>query len=226
MIRVFIGYDPREAIAFHVCADSIIRNSSQPVEITPLYLPHLNNYKELHTDGSNQFIYSRFLVPALCDYHGFALFMDGDMVVNGDVSELFDIAASNYSVSAWVCKHDYKTNQPIKYLGNKNQDYPRKNWSSVILWNCASFPNRKLTPEYVQNATGAELHRFKWIPDERIGEIPLDWNWLVGEYEPNPKAKLHHYTLGVPEFPEYANSDHSKEWKHAKTLMLQCGEQP
>lgn len=150
--------------------------------------------------------------------------MDGDMVVNGDVAELFDMAQANYGVSAWVCQHDYKTKQQIKYLGNRNEDYPRKNWSSVILWNCASFPNRKLTPEYVQKATGADLHRFGWIGDDRIGEIPPAWNWLVSEYEPNPDAKLLHYTLGIPDFPEYADCDHAEDWRKAKALMTNCGE--
>ena len=150
--------------------------------------------------------------------------MDGDMVVNGDVSELFNIAQANYGTSAWVCKHNYQTKQQIKYLGNRNEDYPRKNWSSVILWNCASFPNRKLTPEYVQKATGAELHRFGWIGDDRIGEIPLEWNWLVSEYEPNHDAKLLHYTLGIPDFPEYADCDHADDWRKAKALMTNCGE--
>ena len=221
---MFIGYDPREAIAHHVCADSLMRHSSQPVEITPLYLPHLRNYRELHTDCSNQFIYSRFLVPALCDYHGMALYLDGDMVIRGDIAELFAAAQADYSKCVWVGKHDYKTKQATKYMGNKNEDYPRKNWSSVIVWNCASFPNRKLSPNYVQNATGAELHRFGWIGEEKIGTLPLEWNWLVGEYPPNPRAKLLHYTLGIPDFPEYADSDHAEDWRAARALAIKCGD--
>lgn len=222
MKKVFVGYDPTQAVAFHVCVDSLIRHSSEPIEIIPLYLPQLSTYKELHGDGSNQFIYSRFLVPHLCHFQGLALFIDGDMVVNGDVCDLFAMAENGFSRSVWVCKHDYKTKQQVKYRGNRNEDYPRKNWSSVIMWNCASFPNRRLSPEYVQRAGGAELHRFGWIPDDRIGEIPPEWNWLVGEYEHNDNAKLYHYTLGIPEFDECAESDHSDAWSCAKAKMMQC----
>lgn len=226
MLKVFIGYDPREAVAFHVCADSIIRNSSQPVEITPLYLPHLRGYKESHKDGSNQFIYSRFLVPSLCDFRGWAIYLDGDMVVHGDIYELALLGQSAPGMAVHVVKHDYTTKHKGKYLGNKNEDYPRKNWSSVIVWNCGSFLNRHLLAKFVEEASGEQLHRFQWLPDERIGEIPPDWNWLVGEYPPNFQAKLYHYTLGIPDFPEYSDSDHSNEWDNAKKLMLQCGEQP
>ena len=172
MIPIFIGYDPREAIAFHTCANSIIRHASQPVQIVPLALNLLTDYKETHTDGSNQFIYSRFLVPHLMKYQDWAIFMDGDMIVRDDIVKLWELR--QYNKDVMVVKHDYKTKMPIKYLGAKNEDYPRKNWSSVILWNCSSYPNRKLTPEFVQQATGAQLHRFSWIDDERIGELPIE----------------------------------------------------
>lgn len=224
MIRVFIGFDPREAVAFHVCADSIIRNSSQPVSITPLYLPHFRKvlgYDELHTDGSNSFIYSRFLVPALCDFQGWALFLDGDMLVKGDIADLW--AMRDPYKDVMVVQHDYKTKAAQKYLGAKNEDYPRKNWSSVILWNCGNFPNRRLSPEFVASQTGAYLHRFQWIDyPERIGALPKEWNWLVDEYPHNDDAKLLHYTLGGPYFHDYANCDHAADWNAARQLANHC----
>jgi hypothetical protein len=121
-----------------------------------------------------------------------------------------------------VVKHDYKTRMPVKYLGSPNEDYPRKNWSSVILWNCGSFPNRKLMPDFVQRSTGAELHRFSWLDDARIGELPPEWNWLPDEYGPNPAAKLLHYTLGTPCFHEFADTPMAAEWHRERILTEYC----
>jgi lipopolysaccharide biosynthesis glycosyltransferase len=219
-IPIFVGYDPREAIAYHTCVNSIIRNSSQPVAIVPVALNLFQDYAETHTDGSNHFIYTRFLVPYLCDFSGHAIFIDGDMIVRSDIAELWNMRDPERSVQ--VVKHDYKTRMPIKYLGAKNEDYPRKNWSSVILWNCASFSNRKLTPEFVQRSTGAELHRFTWLDDERVGELPREWNWLPDEYGPNADAKLLHYTLGTPCFQEFADTPQGSEWHRERILTEYC----
>jgi lipopolysaccharide biosynthesis glycosyltransferase len=220
MIPVFIGYDPREAIAFHVCANSIIRHSSQPVQIIPVALNLFKEYTETHTDGSNHFIYTRFLVPYMMKWQGHAIFIDGDMIVRDDIAELWELR--DHSKDVQVVKHDYKTRMPIKYLGSKNEDYPRKNWSSVILWNCNSYPNRKLTPDYVMKATGAELHRFTWCTDDRIGELPPEWNWLPDEYGANPNAKLLHYTLGTPCFHEFADTPQGSEWHRERILTEYC----
>jgi lipopolysaccharide biosynthesis glycosyltransferase len=219
-IPVFVGYDPREAIAYHTCANSIIRNSSRPVAIVPVALNLFQDYSETHTDGSNHFIYTRFLVPYLCDFAGHAIFIDGDMIVRGDIAELWDLRDSSMDVQ--VVKHDYKTCMPVKYLGAKNEDYPRKNWSSVILWNCNSFPNRKLVPEFVQKSTGSNLHRFTWLDDSRIGELPKEWNWLPDEYGPNADAKLLHYTLGTPCFQEFADTPQGNEWHRERILTEYC----
>lgn len=219
-IPIFIGYDPREAVAYHTCANSIIRQASKPVAIIPLALNLFNDYTETHTDGSNQFIYSRFLVPHLMEYQGHAIFIDGDMIVRGDIVELWEQRSSYMDVQ--VVKHDYKTKMPVKYLGAKNEDYPRKNWSSVILWNCSSWTNRRLTPDWIENATGAELHRFTWIPDERIGELPTEWNWLPDEYGTNTNAKLLHYTLGTPCFHEFATTPQADEWHREHMLADYC----
>lgn len=211
-LRIFIGYDPREAVAYHVCANSIIRHASVPVSITPLALNTLAGvYKETHDDGSNAFIYSRFLVPYLCGFQGRALFVDGDMIVKDDVAKLFAMLRSDVDVA--VVKHDYKTKHPVKYFGQPNVDYEKKNWSSVVLWNCGHSANQELTPEFVAEKSGSYLHRFGWIKDEkRIQELPLHWNWLVDEYAHNSDAKLLHFTIAVPAVTSYEDCDHSTEW--------------
>jgi len=220
IIPIFVGYDPREAIAYHTCVNSIIRNASRPVSIVPVALNLFKDYDETHTDGSNHFIYTRFLVPYLMSWTGSAIFIDGDMIVRGDIAELW--AMRDMSKDVQVVKHDYKTKMPVKYLGAKNEDYPRKNWSSVILWNCSSFPNRRLTPEFIQKSTGSELHRFTWLDDERVGELPKEWNWLPDEYGPNPAAKLLHYTLGTPCFHEFADTPQGNEWHRERILTEYC----
>lgn len=221
MIDIFIGYDPREAVAYHVCANSIIRHSSVPVCLHPLALNNLKKYyEEKHTDGSNQFIYSRFLTPLLMDFQGWAIFMDGDMLVRDDIVQLWEMRDPSKAVM--VVKHDYKTRMKQKYLGAKNEDYPRKNWSSVILWNCSHEANRILTADFVQNATGAQLHRFTWLQDDLIGDLPKEWNWLPDEFGPNQNAKLLHWTLGTPSFHEFADSPMAGEWHRERIFMDYC----
>lgn len=219
MINIFIGYDPRESIAYHVCASSILRRSSMPIAVTPLSLSNLKHcYSETHNDGSNQFTYSRFLVPQLTNYSGWAIFMDGDMVVLDDIVNLWNLRDERYA--AMVVKHDYTTSSATKYLGNKNENYPCKNWSSVILWNCSHPKNKKLTSDFVSTATGAELHRFSWLDHSRdIGNIPIEWNWLPDEFGANYNANLVHYTLGTPCFPEYKDTAMSEFW-HAERSNL------
>jgi len=219
-IPIFVGYDPREAIAYHTCVNSIIRNSSRPVAIVPVALNLFKDYAETHTDGSNHFIYTRFLVPYLMEYQGWAIFIDGDMIVRGDIAELWDL--KQYTRDAMVVKHDYKTRMKEKYLGSPNEDYPRKNWSSVILWNCNAIRNRQLDPEFVQKSTGAFLHRFSWIDDNRLGELPPEWNWLPDEYGPNPDAKLLHYTLGTPCFEEFKHTPMNEHWHAERALTEHC----
>jgi Glycosyl transferase family 8 len=220
MIPIFIGYDPREAIAFHVCSNSIIRNSSQPVQIVPVALNLFKDYTETHTDGSNHFIYTRFLVPHLMNYQGWAIFIDGDMILRDDITNLWNLRDDSKAVM--VVKHDYKTKMSEKYLGSKNEDYPRKNWSSVILWNCGHPSNQSVTPEFVQNATGAAVHRFTWLPDSEIGELPKEWNWLPDEYGENADAKLLHYTLGTPCFKEFADTPMANEWHRERIYTEYC----
>jgi len=220
MIPIFIGYDPREAIAYHVCSNSIVRHATNTVSITPLALNVLKEYKETHTDGSNHFIYSRFLVPHLMNYNGWAIFMDGDMLLRSDISELWNLRDDSKAVM--VVKHDYQTRLAEKYLGARNDNYPRKNWSSVILWNCAHPANRVITTEFVMRATGAQVHRFTWLDDLFIGELPKEWNWLPDEYGENVNAKLLHYTLGTPSFHDFATTPMGNEWHRERILTEYC----
>jgi lipopolysaccharide biosynthesis glycosyltransferase len=220
MIPIFIGYDPREAIAFHVCSNSIIRHSNHPVSINPLALNILKDYEEKHTDGSNHFIYSRFLVPHLMEYKGWAIFMDGDMLVRDDIQKLWNLRDDSKAVM--VVKHDYKTKMTEKYLGAKNENYPRKNWSSVILWNCDHAANKVVTPKFIETATGAQLHRFTWLADELVGELPTVWNWLPDEFGANQDAKLLHYTLGTPSFHDFATTPMGDEWHRERIYTDYC----
>ena len=217
---IFIGYDHREAIAYHVCSNSIIRHATKPVSIVPLALRNMQDYSETHRDGSNQFIYSRFLVPHLMDYQGWAIFMDGDMLLREDITQLWNLRDDSKAVM--VVKHDYKTRRSEKYLGARNEDYPRKNWSSVILWNCGHPANATVTPEFVQQATGAQVHRFTWLPDDLIGELPREWNWLPDEFGANADARLLHYTLGTPSFHEFATTPQGDEWHRERILTEYC----
>ena len=211
MINITVGFDQREAIAYHVFCQSVIDRSSMPVSFLPLSLSTLNGYIETHTDGSNSFIYSRFLTPWLHNFNGWSIFADGDMICNDDIAKLW--ALRDPTKAVLVAKHNYKTKAKIKYLGNKNEDYPKKNWSSLILWNCEHPKNIMLTPEFLRSKDGSYLHRFTWLSDEDIGEIPLSWNWLVTEYEDSYSAQILHYTLGTPCFLEYQDSNMSEIWR-------------
>jgi lipopolysaccharide biosynthesis glycosyltransferase len=219
-IPVFVGYDPREAIAFHTCVNSIIRHASQPVAIVPLALNLFRDYSETHGDNSNHFVYTRFLVPHLMQYQGWAIFIDGDMILRDDIVKLWALRELDKDVM--VVKHNYRTRMKKKYLGAPNEDYPRKNWSSVILWNCNSYSNRRLTPDFVQHSTGAQLHRFSWLADDCIGALPIEWNWLPDEFGPNPDAKLLHYTLGTPCFHDFADTPQASCWHCERILTEYC----
>jgi hypothetical protein len=210
MIPIFVGLDAREAIVHHVFCNSIARRTARVVGFTPLS-------RADHRDGSNSFTYARFMVPFLTDFRGWAIYADGDMVCRGDIAELWNLRDERYAVM--VAKHDYRTRSPVKYLGAANRDYPRKNWSSVMLWNCAHPYNSVLTPSFVGTCDGWVMHRFGWLPDSLVGDLPLEWNWLVGEYPHNDRARLLHYTLGAPCFADYADCDHAHEWHEERLHM-------
>ena len=213
LVRLVVGFDPREGIAYHVFCQSVLERTSIPVSFLPLVEQSLSGYTEQHKDGSNRFTYTRFLTPYLMGYKGWAIFADGDMVCKADIADLWRLKDPTKAVQ--VVKHDYLTKATTKYLGNKNENYPRKNWSSVVLWNCAHPENRCLTPEFLSTKNGAFLHRFQWLNDDLIGELPIKWNWLAIEYDDNPNANLVHYTLGTPCFAEYSNCGMSEYWLQA-----------
>ncbi len=205
-----MGFDQRESIAYHTFCQSVISRSSQPLQFIPLAENTLSMYEENHTDGSNKFVYSRFLTPFLLGYSGWAIFADGDMICQSDIAELW--ALRDESKAVMVVKHDYLTKKNSKYLGNKNENYPRKNWSSLVLWNCGHIKNKILTPKFIQSCSGAFLHRFSWLSDDLIGGIPITWNWLAIEYPENEDAELVHYTLGTPCFRNYSKTSMSEIW--------------
>ena len=222
-LKIFIGYDPKEAVAFHVLCHSLLERSSNPISITPINLRNLRQlYKRQHDQRqSNEFSFSRFLVPYLCDYEGFGIYMDCDMLAIGDIGTILNDIDKNHAVS--VVKHDYESKVKVKYLGNKQYSYPRKNWSSFIVWNCSHPSNASVSPEFVGEADAATLHRFLWLKDEEIGELSVEWNWLVGEYEnPSASIKVLHWTLGGPYFDEYLNTEFSDEWKKELEAMNFC----
>ncbi len=216
MIRVFIGYDRAETVAFHVAAFSIMRRASEPVSITGLILPQLPMWRERDPRQSTDFAFSRFLVPYLCHYEGRAIFMDCDMLCRADILGLWAELPRDQAVA--VVKHDYIPSGTAKFLDRPQSAYPRKNWSSVMVFNNAAC--RALTPEYVNTAPGIELHQFRWIDDEAIRELPKRWNHLVGEYPPNPDAKLVHFTLGTPCFGRYRHCEFAEEWFSEHDAML------
>lgn len=228
-LRIFVGFDSREAVAYHVFCQSVIERASIPVSFHPLHGPMLSQF-DGQRDGTNAFTFSRYLVPYLCAFNGWALFMDGDMVVDTDIAAIQEYQRLHYNKALSVVKHDYRTRHARKYIGskleNKNLDYPRKNWSSVILWNCSHFSNRVLVPDYVQDCPPSFLHRLGWVADKDIGELPTDWNHLVGEYPP-AGPNVYHYTLGVPGLKHYADDTGSWKWHVCLRNALECaGEIP
>ena len=210
LVRLVVGFDARETIAYHVFCQSVLEKTSLPVSFLPLVEQSLDGYRENHQDGSNRFTYTRFLTPFLMNFEGWAIFADGDMVCKRDIAELWKLRDSSKALQ--VVKHDYLTKSSTKYLGNKNENYPRKNWSSVILWNCGHPENRCLTPDFVSSKNGSFLHRFQWLADALIGELDKEWNWLAIEYDDNPSASLIHYTLGTPCFRDYWDCASSEHW--------------
>lgn len=221
MIQVFIGYDPREAVAFSVLTHSIHARSSQPVSITPLMLSQLKNIyaRERHPLQSTDFSFTRFLTPYLSDYTGWSVFMDCDMLVLDDIAKLWALRDDRHAVQ--VVKHNHVPKEDTKFLGATQTKYEKKNWSSVILFNNARC--RALTPEYVNAASGLELHQFKWLGnDDLIGEIPHRWNHLVGYDSPSTEVSLVHYTSGGPYFEAYKNCEHAETWHNELGRMLRA----
>lgn len=221
LIRIFIGYDPREALAFSVLSHSIHSCSSQPVIIAPLMLSQLDGILTRPRDPlqSTDFSFSRFLTPYLSGFEGWSLFMDCDMVMLDDPAKLWGLRDDRYAV---MCvKHHHVPKEEEKFLGETQTKYAKKNWSSVMLFNNAKC--KALTQDFVNTASGLELHQFKWLEsDDLIGELPLRWNLLADVNEPIDDPGLVHYTIGGPYFEEYRDCDYAAEWWAAHEAMAHC----
>ena len=208
-LPIFIGYDPRERAATNVLIDSLYQHSSVPLAITPLVTPQLEAqglfWRERDPKQSTAFSFTRFLVPHLMGYEGWALFMDCDMLCRGDIKALWDLRDERYG--AMCVQHEHVPGETVKFLGEVQSAYPKKNWSSLMLLNCSECT--KLTLDYVNTASGLELHRFHWLGgDDVIGAVDAGWNHLV-DVQAAPTAPTHqggprllHWTLGGPWFRE------------------------
>tara|TARA_B100000123_G_scaffold272329_1_gene254620 strand:- start:621 stop:2357 length:1737 start_codon:yes stop_codon:yes gene_type:complete len=224
LMKIFVGYDSREDIAFKTCKQSILDASKYPnsVEVIPLKIDDLRKSgiyeREEDKLGSTEFTFTRFLVPHLMNYKGWAVFCDCDFIFREDIRALFQMADPRYAV---MCvKHDYKPKAGTKMDGKEQHHYPRKNWSSMVLWNCGHESNKIITKDLINDKekTGAYFHRFSWLKDEEIGEISHIWNWLVGWYkEPDDGTPCAiHYTEGGPWFKNYARCEYSGDWYIAR----------
>ena len=226
--KVFIGYDSREDIAYQIAKHSIEQTCKYPeqLEIQPLKLKDLIKQGHYTRDvdplASTEFTFSRFLVPHLCNYNGWALFIDCDFLFTTDIRKLFQIKDDRYAVMC--AQHDYTPKAGTKMDGKEQHIYPRKNWSSMVLWNCGHPANKSVTKELVNNpdTTGQYLHRFSWLDDSDIGVVSHEWNWLTDWYkEPQDGApKALHYTEGGPWFKEYERCDYAVDWLLAEKQYL------
>ncbi len=219
-VNLYAGFDAREEVGFHAFVSTVLHLSSLPVCIVPIGKGVFDGLHESRNqqDGSTAFTYTRFLIPWMMGFKGWALFCDGsDMILRADVAELWRMRDHYKAVQ--VVQHDYKTRHPRKFvdtpLETSNRDYARKNWSSVMLINCGHFAWRDLYPEVVSKMSGEDLHQFKFIRDDHIGMLPVEWNWLVDEYGADEGAKLLHWTAGIPAFPYYAFAPMADEWARA-----------
>ena len=241
-LKIYIGWDPRERKAYDTARKSILQRTKAIVNIIPLELSN-PKIKSILTrpieqkDGklwcpvsqapmSTEFAISRFCVPFL-QKTGWGLYCDCDILCRADIQELFNLADDRYAVM--VVKHNHHPKDGTIKMDSQIQTcYPRKNWSSVVLWNCEHSQNKKLTLDVLNLWPGRELHAFHWLKEDVIGSLPKEWNHLVGVDPPNPKAKLAHFTLGLPNMAGYENCEFSSEWREEDhdirpTLLAKLG---
>ena len=230
---IWIGFDPREAAAYAVARSSTKRRLTQPLAIRGVVLAALQEDGLYHrpiewregptanrimwdtiSDApmSTQHANARFLVPHLAGT-GWALFMDGDVLVRGNVVRLFD--GLDPAKAVYCVKHRHLPPAGVKMDGQEQTRYVRKNWSSVVVWNCQHPSNRTLTVEAVNSLAGRDLHRFVWLDDEEIGELDPKWNWLVRQSEPLTlnSPQIVHFTEGTPDMPGYEDDPYADEWR-------------
>lgn len=226
-LQVFVGWDPREDIAWEVCRHSILsRTDARKVSVTPLVQSELRAQglytRDIDTRAATEFSLTRFLTPHLAGNKGYALFVDCDFLFLTDIQEVLKEIDPSKAIS--VVKHDYTPQPGIKMDGSVQYPYPRKNWSSFIVFNCDHPDVQALTPAIVNAAEPAFLHRFNWLEDESIGEIDKGWNYLEGWYAPTyNKLKAVHYTLGGPWFEHKSDCDFADLWidEHHKLMATQ-----
>ena len=215
-LRIFVGWDSREDIAYQVCKRSIENHTSIPVDIRPIKQFELRGQgvytRQRDQLSSTEFSFTRFLTPYLAGYTGWAVFVDCDFLFRGDIAGLLDYADG--AKACFVVKHDYWPLETIKMDNQPQHRYPRKNWSSFMFINCAHPQVKILTPNVVNAQTGMYLHRFEWLEDRVMGSLPSAWNYLEGwhtkDYCPNPLAV--HFTRGGPWFADYKNVEYANEW--------------
>jgi len=236
MKQIFIGFDPREAAAFAVARNSARANLTQQIPIRGIVLEDLQACElytrptrvTINSDGRKQLIdqlsirsdydgristqhaIARFLVPHLAT-RGWALFMDGDVLVRGNLARIFD--GLDPSMAVYCVKHNHVPDSSTKMDGQLQTRYPYKNWSSVMLWNIGHPSNNKLTIEAVNTLPGRDLHRFAWLRHDEIGELDVKWNWIVGHSDPRIIPEIVHFTDGVPDMPGYENVPYADEWR-------------
>lgn len=216
MRKVFVGYTSYQDVVYQVAKNSIERHSKD-VKCYPIVrsaLEDLGIYTRKRSENeSTEFSISRFLTPWLAGYKGWVLFTDNDVLCLEDINTLFDQADDRYAVMC--AKHDHTPGGGVKLDGQLQTNYPRKNWSSVVLWNCEHPKNKFITPELVNEVSPLYLHRFMWLEDSEIGGFSHEWNWLVDWYsEPESgRPKMLHYTEGGPYFRNYQECGYAGLWK-------------
>ena len=228
--RVFVGYDSREPEQYAVACASLKKVSSVPVCIQPLDIRALaamglfrrRQFTEDHQihdildDGpaTTEFTYTRYLVPALCQWKGWALFVDPDFLFRHDPARLFtETIKTNSHLAAMVVQHAHASEETTKMRGQLQTKYHRKNWASFVLFNCGHVNNRLLTPYRVCVSNKKWLHGFGWLKDQEIGELSVRWNWLEGISDPDYDPGAVHYTRGTPNMPGYENAAYADEWR-------------
>ena len=215
-LNIYIGYDSKEDIAYRVCKYSLHKHSSTDIKIYSLKLQELVAKKfysrTIDPLASTEFTYSRFLVPALTNYKGWAIFCDCDFIFFENILQILENIDDTKAV--YCVQHEYTPKEKHKMDGQKQTIYPRKNWSSFILFNCDHPSNKKLTVDTVNSESGAYLHQFKWLKDDEIGALDERWNWLEGwtSKHNNKKPYAVHFTRGGPWFDEWQDVEFAKEW--------------
>jgi hypothetical protein len=226
--RVFVGYDSREVEAFDVCAFSLKRHASIPVDVRPIIQEEARHaglyWRPVDPLAATEFTYSRFLTPYLAGYQGWALFCDCDFLWLADIAEL--LALADPSKAVLCVQHDHRPTETMKMDGKAQTVYPRKNWSSLMMFNCAHPSIRRLTPEAANTESGAYLHRMQWAADSEIGSLPETWNWLEGSSQVPAEGTPHavHFTRGGPWFEDYQTVTYGDLWIAERTEMMKAAE--